>query len=400
MRFFTLFVSLSTLLLPAILAAPAPASVAIESTLGPKSGRHIVLLKPGVARSGVFSKIASVRGGKSGDGITHEYSSVLNGFTGTFDNATLAALQTTPGVEAIVEDSVVKASASQTNAPWGLARVNSKRRLGCLDGQLTYTYNYDPKAGQGVDIYVIDTGIRVTHTDFGDRAKWAATFGGYADQDGNGHGTHCAGSAVGGRYGVAKLANVFAIKVLSDAGSGFASDVIAGMEYAMKAAQASGKPSVVSMSLGGGVNSAIDTAAKNLVASGVHTVVAAGNDNADAANTSPARVPEVITVAATTITDERASFSNFGSLIDIFAPGQNIISTWKDSDTATAMLSGTSMATPHVAGLVAYLISVNGNMTPAAMRQKIRDLSLVGLVNPYTLPSGHVNMVINNRYQN
>ncbi|KAF5335501.1 hypothetical protein D9611_012229 [Ephemerocybe angulata] len=269
--------------------------------------------------------------------------------------------------------------------------------------QLTYTYNYDLKAGQGVNIYVIDSGIRVTHTGFGGRAKWAATFGGYANQDGNGHGTHRApiyeptmtlsGSAVGGRYGLAKLANIFAIEVLSDSGSGFASDVIAGMDYAMTDAKATGKPSVVS--------TAIDTAAENLVDSGVHTVVTAGNDNADAADTSPARVPEVITVAATTITDERASFSNWGSLIDIFAPGQNIISTWKDSDTATATLSGTSMATPHAAGLVAYLISVNGNMSPAAMRQKIRDLSLVGLVNPYTpVPSGHVNMVINNRYQN
>ncbi|TEB20079.1 serine protease [Coprinellus micaceus] len=356
------------------------------------------MLKPGVGKTGVLSQVSSISGLKPDTNVTAQWGDALNGFSGNFDAATLAALAKNPGVAGIVEDGIVKTTATALNEPWGLSRINSKARLGCLDKALTYTYKYDDRAGQGVDIYVIDTGIRITHQDFGGRAKWARTFGGYANADGNGHGTHCAGTAVGGRWGVAKKANVFAVKVLSDSGSGSTTDVISGINYVSSQVKITKRPSVVSMSLGGSPNAALDAAAKALVTAGIHVVAAAGNSNVDAINSSPARVAEVITVGASTITDERSSFSNYGTLVDVFAPGTNIQSAWKDSDTSTNIISGTSMATPHVAGLVAYLISVQGNITPAAMSQKLKDMSLKNMLNPYSLPSGTANRLVSNQY--
>ncbi|TEB21721.1 serine proteinase [Coprinellus micaceus] len=385
MKFLTLFCAVSSILIPVIYAGPTPA-VTIQTVQGHKTGRHIVMLKPGVGKTGVLSQVSSISGLKPDSNVTAQWGDALNGFSGNFDAATLAALAKNPGVAGIVEDGIVKTTATALNEPWGLSRINSKARLGCLDKALTYTYKYDDRAGQGVDIYIIDTGIRITHQDFGGRAKWSATFGGYA------------GTAVGGRWGVAKKANVFAIKVLSDSGSGSTTDVISGMNYALSRAKSSGRPSVVSMSLGGSPNAALDAAARNLVASGLHLIVAAGNSNVDAVNSSPARVAEVITVGASTITDERSSFSNYGTLVDVFAPGTNIQSAWKDSDTSTNIISGTSMATPHVAGLIAYLISVQGNITPAAMSQKLKDMSLKNMLNPYSLPSGTANRLVSNQY--
>ncbi|KAJ3531108.1 hypothetical protein NMY22_g8288 [Coprinellus aureogranulatus] len=397
MKFLTLLCTVAAAL-PVILAGPTPA-ISIETVQGAKTGRHIVTLKKGVGKADVLGKIASIRGVTPGTGVTHEWDAAINGFAGNFDKDTLAALQGLPGVASIVEDGIVNTTATQSNAPWGLGRINSKTRLGCADASLTYTYKYDDRAGQGVDIYIIDTGIRVTHTDFGGRAKWGATFGGYPSQDGNGHGTHCAGTAIGGRYGVAKKANVYAVKVLSDSGSGSTADVVSGLNWAVSAARARGKPAVFSMSLGGSPNTALDTATKNAVAAGFHVVVAAGNSNVDAINSSPARVPEAVTVGASNILDQRASFSNYGTLVDVFAPGQNVISAWKDSDSATASLSGTSMATPHVAGLIAYYISTEGNTTPAAMSLKLKTRALLGVQNPFTLPAGTVNNLVCNQFQ-
>ncbi|KAJ3524624.1 hypothetical protein NMY22_g10917 [Coprinellus aureogranulatus] len=389
MKFFTLFCTLCSLFVPALLKG---------SGEGEASGRYIVILKPAIEVSSVLSNVTYICGDK-GVNITYTYNATLNGFAGTFDHKALAALKSMPGVASIVDDTLVNATATQTDAPWGLARINSQRRLGSDNNALTYTYNYNDAAGDGVDIYIIDTGIRITHEDFGTRARWAATFGPYANADGHGHGTHCAGTAAGTKYGVAKRANLHAVKVLSDGGGGWSSDVIMGMDFALMEARASGRPTIASLSLEGGVNTAVDESARGyLVCGGVHTVVAAGNGNTDAVNVSPARVREVMTVGGTTILDERRFDSNFGPRVDVFGPGDNVISAGIANDMATAIKSGTSMATPHVAGLIAYLISVEGNMLPSDMKARIQELSLKGLINPYTLPEGTVNKIAANDF--
>ncbi|KXN80636.1 Cuticle-degrading protease [Leucoagaricus sp. SymC.cos] len=241
---------------------------------------------------------------------------------------------------------------------------------------------------------LVSTSTLLIPSQFGGRARWGETFGPYADADGNGHGTHCSGTAAGSQFGVAKSANLIAVKVLSDAGSGAVSDIVSGLSFVQSSARSSGRPSVASMSLGGGASTALDSAVASLTGSGVHLSVAAGNDGADAGNTSPARAPSANTVGATTIADARASFSNFGSVVDVFAPGQNVISAWIGSTTATNNISGTSMATPHVAGLIAYLISVRGNMSPASMSTLLKSLSLKGVISG--VPSGTLNDLVHN----
>lgn len=237
----------------------------------------------------------------------------------------------------------------------------------------------------GVDVYVIDTGINIKHVDFGGRAKWGKTFGPYKDQDGNGHGTHVAGTIAGKRFGVAKASTVYAVKVLSDEGPGSTSDVIAGVDWVVAQAKRTKRPTVINMSLGGGANDASDQAVTRAVAAGVHVVVAAGNDNEDANLHSPARAPNVITVGASNITDSRwvwgpTSGSNFGKAVDIFAPGQDITSTWIGSTTAINRITGTSMATPHVAGLIAYLLALEGRRTPANMLARVKKLAPDGIL--------------------
>ncbi|KAG9120766.1 subtilisin-like serine protease, partial [Ceratobasidium sp. 392] len=226
--------------------------------------------------------------------------------------------------------------------------------------------------GAGVDVYGIDTGIYTAHNTFGGRARWGATFGGYANQDGNGHGTHTAGTAVGNTYGVATSANIIAVKVLSDSGSGSNSDVISGINYAYNQARTSGRPSVATMSLGGGANSAVDSAVSNAIAGGLHFSIAAGNSNVDAASTSPARVAAANTVGAVDSSNRKASFSNYGSILDVWAPGVNILSAWIGGSSNTNTISGTSMATPRVAGYIAVRIG-NSNGTPAAISSALKS---------------------------
>ncbi|TEB17671.1 serine protease [Coprinellus micaceus] len=397
MRFLTLLFTVAAVL-PGILAGPAalPAGVQIEVYPGEKTGKHIVTLKDGASKDAIVARVGELLAGKPGTGITDHYDTIFSGFAGNFDNATLSALQVLPGVASISEDGIAHATVTQTNAPWGLARLSSRNRLASnADNALAHSYNFDPRAGSGVDIYVIDTGVRTTHREFQGRARFGAAFA-TSTADGNGHGTHCAGTAIGGTFGVAKAANVIAVKVLENNGRGSIANIILGMQYVMASASQTRRPSVASMSLGAGANSALDMAARNLVQSGVHVVVAAGNDNIDASNVSPAREPSVITVAASTISDSKADFSNYGPAIDVFAPGLNVISAWYTSDTDAVMISGTSMATPHVAGLIAYLISIRGNMSPAAMTQQILALSLRGVLSG--LPADTANVLVNNGF--
>jgi cerevisin len=251
----------------------------------------------------------------------------------------------------------------EKNAPWGLARISHRDSLSF--GNFN-KYLYAEEGGEGVDAYVIDTGTNVEHVDFEGRANWGKTIPqNDEDEDGNGHGTHCSGTIAGKKYGVAKKANVYAVKVLRSNGSGTMSDVVKGVEWAVEAhikkskkGDKKFKGSVANMSLGGGSSRTLDLAVNAAVDAGIHFAVAAGNDNADACNYSPAAAQKAVTVGASTLGDERAYFSNYGKCTDIFAPGLNILSTWTGSKYATNTISGTSMASPHIAGLLAYYVSL------------------------------------------
>ena len=284
----------------------------------------------------------------------------------------------------------------EKNAPWGLARISHRSSLSF--GNFN-KYLYSSDGGEGVDVYVIDTGTNIEHVDFEGRAHWGKTIPtNDEDQDGNGHGTHCSGTIAGKKYGVAKKANVYAVKVLKSNGSGSMSDVIKGVEWATLSHQAKVeaakknkdkkfKGSVANMSLGGGKSSALDLAVNAAVDNGVHFAVAAGNDNADSCKYSPAAAEKAVTVGASTLADERAYFSNYGKCNDIFAPGLNILSTWTGSKYATNTISGTSMASPHIAGLLAYFLSLQpssdsayavAEITPSALKKALIAIATPG----------------------
>lgn len=288
--------------------------------------------------------------------------------------------------------------ATESGAPWGLARISHRKKLGFS----TFNkYLYSEGAGEGVDAYVIDTGTNYEHVEFEGRAHWGKTIPqGDGDVDGNGHGTHCSGTIAGKKFGVAKKANVYAVKVLRSSGSGSMSDVVKGVEWAtvehtknVKAAKDGKKKgfkgSVANMSLGGGKSTTLDIAVNAAVDNGLHFAVAAGNDNADACNYSPAAAEKAVTVCASTLGDERAYFSNFGKCTDIFAPGLNILSAWIGSEYATKTISGTSMASPHICGLLAYLLSLQpasdssyavAEITPKKLKKALIEISTKGML--------------------
>lgn len=284
----------------------------------------------------------------------------------------------------------------EKNAPWGLARISHR------DGLSFGTFNkylYTADGGEGVDAYVIDTGTNTDHVDFEGRAHWGKTIpSDDEDADGNGHGTHCSGTVAGKKYGVAKKANVYAVKVLKSNGSGTMSDVVKGVEWAAiahskkveimkKKKDKKFKGSVANMSLGGGKSVTLDLAVNAAVDAGLHFAVAAGNDNADSCNYSPAAAAKAVTVGASTLADERAYFSNYGKCNDIFAPGLNILSTWIGSKYAVNTISGTSMASPHICGLLAYFLSLQpakssayhvADITPKKMKENMIAIATEG----------------------
>jgi subtilisin family serine protease len=281
------------------------------------------------------------------------------------------------------------ATATQTGATWGLARIWH------TDLPVGTTYVYNTGAGNGVDVYVIDTGILTTHSDFGGRATSVYNaITNEAATDLNGHGTHCSGTVAGNTYGVAKQALLKAVKVLSASGSGTNTGVIAGVNYVSNNKNTA-RRNVASMSLGGGASTALDSAVESSIAGGVTYSIAAGNDNANACNGSPARVTTAITVGATANTDARSSFSNFGTCVNVFAPGTSITSTWIGSNTATNTISGTSMATPHVAGVAALVLAQGLATTPAAVRTWITNNGSSGKIS--NVGTGSPNILVNTR---
>jgi subtilisin family serine protease len=328
----------------------------------PIPGRYIVVFKDSVPNPA--AEAANLMRGRGGQ-VHFTYSHAIKGFAATIPHAAYQAIRMNPNVEYIEQDQTVSLSATttQSNATWGLDRIDQR------DLPLSNTYMYDA-TGAGVYAYIIDTGIRASHSEFGGRviAGYTAISDNRGTNDCNGHGTHVAGTVGGTVYGVAKQVKLVPVRVLDCRGSGTTSGVIAGVDYVAASLQ---RPAVGNMSLGGGAYKPLDDAVKGAVGQGVTMVVAAGNSNANACNYSPAREPTAVTVGATTSTDARASYSNFGNCLDLFAPGSSITSAWYSSNTATNTLSGTSMASPHVAGVAALVLQGNNAASPASVTDTI-----------------------------
>ena len=322
---------------------------------------------------GVDARAEAAAGAGRGLAVTRVLTHVYPGMIATMNEAQAAALARNPRVVLVEKDQVVTASTTQAGATWGLDRIDQ------LNRPLSGSYSYET-TGDGVTAYVIDTGVLASHVDVEGRVA-----GGYdvVDNDANptdcnGHGTHVAGTVGGSTHGVAKDVTIVPVRVLNCSGSGTTSGVVAGLDWVVSDHEPLER-AVANMSLGGPVSTAMDAAVGRVISDGVTVVVAAGNSNRDACNYSPARVKAAITVAATTSTDVRASYSNYGSCVDLFAPGSSITSAWIGSDSETATITGTSMASPHVAGVVARLLQGSA-LTPASASTAITGAATKGLV--------------------
>jgi subtilisin family serine protease len=354
---------------PAV-AAPATGSIRLAGRATAVPNSYIVVLKDSAvgAKAGSFQASAAVGvraarlAPKYGVKVARSFGAALNGFEATMSESAAKQMAADPTVDYIEQNQMVSLLATQSGATWGIDRIDQRDRP--LSG--TYTY---PTTASNVTAYIIDTGIRLNHSQFGGRATsgYDAVDGGSAD-DCAGHGTHVAGTVGGSTYGVAKAVQLVAVRVLDCAGSGTNAGVIAGVNWVTQNAR---KPAVANMSLGGGASTALDNAVQASISSGVTYALAAGNSSANACNSSPARVPAAITVGATTSTDARASYSNYGSCLDIFAPGSSITSSWYSSSSATNTISGTSMAAPHVAGAAALVLARNPLFSPAQVRDSL-----------------------------
>ena len=345
----------------------------------PVQGQYIVVLKEDVAALSSERKnaprvadVASNMASLHRMNVTKTFSHALRGFVVKANDAALANLLMDDRVAYVEEDGIVYASATQTGATWGIDRVD--QRAMPLNG--SYTYN---TTASNVHAYIVDTGVLGSHTEFTGRMGngYTAITDANGTNDCNGHGTHVAGTVGGTTYGIAKGVIIHPVRVLGCTGSGTNSGVIAGMDWVTANHV---KPAVANMSLGGGASTATDDAVARMSAAGVTVAVAAGNDNADACSYSPARAASAITVGSTTNTDARSSFSNYGTCLDIYGPGSNILSAWYTGASATNTISGTSMASPHVAGAAALYLAANPTATPAQVTSALTGSATTGVV--------------------
>ena len=386
------FCQVSTFLLAIALshltyAAPATTNSVLGSSeaKGIIKNQYIVILNKDVGSSNEFAQgIAKQHGGK----VLQTYDTVLKGFAiylpNVADPAFVEAMKKNPKVVSVENDTIMKIDATtQSNPDWGLDRIDQRNLP--LDSAYSYL-----QTGSGTTAYIVDTGILSTHQQFSGRvlSGYTAISDGNGTSDCHGHGTHVAGTVGGSTYGVAKNVSLVPIRILGCDGSGASSNVIAGLDWILKNGK---KPAVVNMSLGGDANTSLDSAVENLFNNGYVIVVAAGNSNTDACSTSPARVSKAITVAATDSTDARASYSNYGSCVDIFAPGSQINSSWIGSNTATKVLNGTSMATPHVVGVVAEMLQSTPTATPQTISNNLLNQASNNVVKN---PSGSPNRLL------
>jgi subtilisin family serine protease len=337
---------------------------------GAIEGSYIVVLKDEVSVRGRGKSKAERKGGK----LKHEYAAALNGFAADLNAEQLADMRADPDVAYIEEDGTYSVDATQTGATWGIDRIDQRNRP--LSGTYTYT-----STGAGVRAYIIDTGVRPTHSQFGGRASTV-----YGSNDCHGHGTHVAGTVGGSTYGVAKGVLIRGVRVLGCSGSGSTSGIIAGIDWVRVNHI---KPAVANMSLGGGFSSSLNTATNNLANAGVFIAVAAGNNNGNACNNSPASAANATTVMSSTSSDAKSSFSNWGSCAHLYAPGSSITSAWHTSNTATNTISGTSMASPHVAGVAALYKATFGDASSSTIRTWLINNSTSNVItgNPSGTPN-------------
>lgn len=348
--------------------------------------RYVVILDPSAlqARRETSSTKAGKLAARHGGAVDKVFNSALQGFSAEMTPEAAEAMSTDPGVLFIEEDSYISVNNVQENAPWGLDRVDQR------SVPLNNAYSY-ARTGSGVHVYVIDTGIRSTHVEFGGRATkdFDSIGDGQNGNDCHGHGTHVAATIAGTNYGIAKSASVHGVRVLACNGLGTVSSAVEGIDW-VTANHIS--PAVVNMSMGSGASLLMDYAVQGSIDSGVTYVVAAGNSSSDACQVSPARVPAAVTVGASDQNDVKAGFSNFGSCVDLFAPGVGIVSAWNWYDDAIFYASGTSMAAPHVAGAAALFLEENPNATPAQAAAGLMGHATTGMMGPMT--DGSPNMML------
>ncbi|MEV7559820.1 S8 family peptidase [Streptomyces sp. NPDC089795] len=393
MTAFAVFLPTAALLAATVTgSSPAPDADATSSDAGTSDATapYVVVLKDTTSRAPTRTLAAEAV--DAGDRVGAVYEAALNGFAVRTTAARAAALAADPRVASVEPDAEFHITdepltGPQSPAPWSLDRIDQRELP--LDGSYTY-----PGRGRGVTVYVIDTGINTTHREFGGRARagYNAVFLG-SSRDCSGHGTHVAATVGGETYGVAKGVSLVGVKVADCRGSAPLSALLKGVDWVVKdAARAPTVPAVANMSIGGSRSRALDAAVIRAVAQGITFTVAAGNDGKNACGGSPAAVPQALTVGATDAEDRRAPFSDHGPCVDLSAPGVRITSAWKDSPTATARASGTSMAAPHVAGVAALILARGTARTPAQVSEEL----LRGAVSDKItgLPTGTPNLLL------